>query len=124
MAPCRFPSSMPRSIAGSSRKRASDPCCVTSLEPQDDSAANVNAAKVALARWAGDTLSGQHFGASPSTVFKTTIAGRYHALRLTPASFRTRRLIEAECDFVDFLASNDIPVARPIRSISGNWVEE
>jgi len=57
-------------------------------------------------------------------VFKATIAGRDHALRLTEPAFRTRSLIEAECDFVDFLASRGIAVARPIRSTSGNWVEK
>ena len=94
------------------------------MKPQVDSTSKVNAAKVALARWGGDTLSRQHFGASPSTVFKAKIAGRDHALRLTEPAFRTRGLIEAECDFVDFLASRGISVVRPIRSVSGNWVEE
>jgi Ser/Thr protein kinase RdoA (MazF antagonist) len=58
-----------------------------------------------------------------NVVFAFQCQGRPRILRLTHCSQQSQQDIEAELDWVRFLAQNDVPVARPIASSSGSFTE-
>lgn len=58
-----------------------------------------------------------------NVVFAFQCQGRPRILRLTHSSHQSQQDIEAELDWVRFLAENGVPVARPVASSSGSFTE-
>ncbi|CAN5646080.1 phosphotransferase enzyme family protein [soil metagenome] len=76
-----------------------------------------------LAAWAHDAEPAKYWRASANFIFFFKQAGRDHVLRFNHASERTRDTIQAEIDYVNYLAAAGITVAKPIRSLAGHHVE-
>jgi Ser/Thr protein kinase RdoA (MazF antagonist) len=76
-----------------------------------------------LARWEHDAGRAKYWRASTNFVFFFKKLGHDCVLRFTHASERTVAAIQAEIDYVNFLAGQGLRVARPIRSTAGNDVE-
>jgi Ser/Thr protein kinase RdoA (MazF antagonist) len=56
-------------------------------------------------------------------VYEVVARGRSAVLRVTHCSHRNQRDLEAELDFVRFLAERELPVCQPLLSARGAWVE-
>lgn len=76
-----------------------------------------------LERWAHDSGSIRFFRSSANFVYVFLINGKRHFLRFADSSERTREAIEAEVDLLRWLEGAGIPVACPVVSESGNFVE-
>ena len=76
-----------------------------------------------VAAWAHDRDSARYFRASANFVFVFKRAGQPYVLRFTHAGERTANAIQAELAFLQHLAAYGVPVALPIRSLSGRTVE-
>jgi Ser/Thr protein kinase RdoA (MazF antagonist) len=76
-----------------------------------------------LDAWAHDHDSAHYFRASANFVFVFKHAGQPYILRFTHAGERSAHAIQAELAFLQHLAAHEVPVARPIRSLSGRAVE-
>ncbi len=76
-----------------------------------------------LALWHAtpDTLT--HVREGANSVYEFQALGSRHFLRVTEESHRSRDQLEAELDFVRFVASRDVAVALPQASVRGEWVE-
>lgn len=55
--------------------------------------------------------------------FRDAASGRTRYMRISPPDYRPRDQIEAEVDFVRHLDSKGVPVAAPVQSRRGKWVE-
>ncbi len=77
-----------------------------------------------IARWNGDphTLRHERSGANEVYAFSSRSARRF--LRLTRDAHRCREQLEAELDFVRFVASRGVGAALPCPSVSGTDVED
>jgi len=81
------------------------------------------AARVAR-RWNGQAASIRAVQQSENFVFRFHDGkGRERYLRISPPNYRPLGDIEAELDFVRHLKRMKIPVATPVRSMRGKWVE-
>jgi Ser/Thr protein kinase RdoA (MazF antagonist) len=80
-------------------------------------------ADAVVAAWAHDHGSARYFRASANVIFVFKREGQPYILRLAHASERTADAIQAELAFLHHLAAHSVPVALPIRSLSGRWVE-
>jgi Ser/Thr protein kinase RdoA (MazF antagonist) len=81
------------------------------------------AARVAR-RWNARRASIQSVQQSENFVFRFRDGkGRERYLRVSPPNYRPIGDIEAELDFVRHLKRMKVPVAGPVRSIRGKWVE-
>jgi Ser/Thr protein kinase RdoA (MazF antagonist) len=76
-----------------------------------------------LAAWAHDPDTARYFRASANFVFVFKHAGQPYTLRFTHADERTADTIEAELAFLQHLGARGVPVALPVRSLSGRLVE-
>lgn len=76
-----------------------------------------------LQAWDHDGGHAKFWRASTNFVFFFKRAGQDCVLRFNHASERTLAAIQGELDFVIGLAAQGIPVAKPIRSRSGHYVE-
>jgi len=76
-----------------------------------------------LLHWEHDAGSARYWRASANFIFFFKKSGRDYILRFNHASERTPDAIQAEIDYVNDLAARGIRVAKPIQSISGNYVE-
>ncbi len=80
-------------------------------------------ADTVIAAWAHDPDSVRYFRASATFVFVFKREGQLSILRLAHASERTADAIQAELAYLHHLAAHSVPVALPVRSLSGRWVE-
>jgi Ser/Thr protein kinase RdoA (MazF antagonist) len=81
-------------------------------------------ASKALARWDADAASVEAVAQSENFVYRfRDTAGRERYLRISPPDYRPRAEIEAEIDFVRHLHARRVPVAPPVCSLRGKWVE-
>ncbi|MCX6050843.1 MAG: phosphotransferase [Chloroflexi bacterium] len=80
-------------------------------------------ANTLLSAWAHDDEPAKYWRASANFIFFFKQAGQQYVLRFNHASERTRDTIQAEIDYVNYLATAGIAVAKPIRSLAGNDVE-
>jgi Ser/Thr protein kinase RdoA (MazF antagonist) len=76
-----------------------------------------------VAAWAHDHDSARYFRASANFVFVFKHAGQSYILRFTHADERSADAIQAELAYLQHLATHGVPVALPIRSLSGSLVE-
>ncbi len=76
-----------------------------------------------LAAWAHDAESAKCWRASANFIFFFKHVGRDYILRFNHASERTRDYIQAEIDYINYLVTAGIAVAKPVQSIAGNYVE-
>jgi len=76
-----------------------------------------------LAAWAHDQGRARYFRASANFIFVFKREGQPYILRFTHASERTADAIQAELAYLQHLAAHKVPVALPIRSLSGRDVE-
>jgi len=74
-------------------------------------------------RWSPDPGSVRFLRASANFVFTFTASGKKYVLRFNHADERTREHVQAEVDYLQYLASAGMYVAKPIPSLSGNDVE-
>lgn len=72
-----------------------------------------------VAAWAHDPGSARYFRASANFIFVFKREGQPAILRFAHASERTPAAIQAELDYLQHLAAHNVPVALPIRSLSG-----
>ena len=75
------------------------------------------------ARWHADAESLTHVRDGTNSVYAVRVAGTRYYLRVTNTRHRTRAQLEAELDFVEYLGSRGISVARAHRSASGERIE-
>ncbi len=78
----------------------------------------------ALERWGGDPTSLRHLGDSGNSVYAYENRGMQHILRLTDPTYRSRRHLVAEADFLDHLRACGVRVSHALPSLAGEWVEE
>lgn len=76
-----------------------------------------------LARWEHDPDSARFVRSSANFVFRFSADGVRRFLRFADSSERTRQLVEAETDLVEWLAGQGADVARPLPSRNGTLVE-
>jgi len=76
-----------------------------------------------LAAWSHDPGSARYFRASANFIFVFERGGKPYILRFAHASERTTDAIQAELAYLHHLAAHSVPVALPIQSLSGRWVE-
>jgi Ser/Thr protein kinase RdoA (MazF antagonist) len=76
-----------------------------------------------LAAWAHDQGRARYFRASANFIFVFKREGQPYILRFTHTSERTANAIQAELAYLQHLAAHKVPVALPIRSLSGRDVE-
>ena len=76
-----------------------------------------------VAAWAHDPGSARYFRASANFIFVFKREGQPAILRFVHANERTPAAIQAELDYLQHLAAHNVPVALPIRSLSGRWLE-
>ncbi|MCB0188286.1 MAG: phosphotransferase, partial [Caldilineaceae bacterium] len=76
-----------------------------------------------LQRWDHNGDSAKFWRASTNFVFFFKQAGQDCVLRFNHADERTLSAMQGEIDFVNGLATQGIPVAKPIRSRNGHYVE-
>jgi Ser/Thr protein kinase RdoA (MazF antagonist) len=77
----------------------------------------------AIARWFSSDAAFEHVQDSESFVYRVFSGEAQFYLRFTHQLHRLREQIAAELDFVKYLASRGVPVARPIASKSGSLIE-
>lgn len=87
------------------------------------------------AAWSSDTLhrAARRYGADPDAledleggenfVFGFESDGKEYVLRVGHSSHRARDLIQAEIDWLNYLVGRHLPVASPVASRQGKWVE-
>jgi Ser/Thr protein kinase RdoA (MazF antagonist) len=80
-------------------------------------------AKAALVSWEHEPGSVRYVRASANAVFTFRSGERELVLRLTPPDSRSPAELAAECAFVEHLVGRGVPVARPVRSVTGALVE-
>lgn len=76
-----------------------------------------------LDRWEHDPGHAKFWRASANFVFFFKKAGHDCVLRFNHASERSAETIQSEIDYVNALAAEGLRVARPVRSMAGNYVE-
>jgi Ser/Thr protein kinase RdoA (MazF antagonist) len=76
-----------------------------------------------LRAWEHDGGRAKFWRASTNFVFFFKKAGCDHVLRFNHVSERTIETIGAEIDYVNALADRGLPVARPVYSLAGKYVE-
>ncbi len=76
-----------------------------------------------MARWTHDNGTAKFWRASTNFVFFFKRAGQECVLRFNHADERTAAAIGAEIALVNALADKGVRVAKPIRSLAGNYVE-
>src|SRR4051812_30729141 len=72
-----------------------------------------------IAAWAHDHDSVRYVRASANFIFMFTHIGQPCVLRFTHADDRSAEAIQAELAFLQHLAAQGVPVARPIHSLAG-----
>ena len=82
-----------------------------------------NIANHIASHWQHDADSVRFFRASANFLFTFKTEGQARFLRFNHADERTLSGIEAELDFLKFLATENIQIATPIRSNAGNHIE-
>jgi Ser/Thr protein kinase RdoA (MazF antagonist) len=76
-----------------------------------------------VALWAHDTGSTRFLRASANFVCTFRRDNQPQVLRFTHAGERTQALLQAEIDYLHHLSACGVPVARPIRALSGRELE-
>ncbi|MFN8493320.1 MAG: phosphotransferase [Caldilineaceae bacterium] len=76
-----------------------------------------------LQHWQHDAGRAKFWRSSANFVFFFKKSGRDHVLRFNHASERTVEMIQAEIDYVNTLAESGLRVAKPVRSLTGHYVE-
>ncbi|WP_341281911.1 phosphotransferase [Paenibacillus sp. FSL H8-0537] len=89
------------------------------LHVQDDN----GIVQEAIGRFALERVAFVPLESFESEVYAWEMEGRKFILKLTRKSRRTREQLLGEIDFVQFVSSNGVSVARPIASRSGQYVE-
>lgn len=79
------------------------------------------AMKVAL-RWDPTARDVVHVRTGENSTWRALVGGSSHALRFTDERHRTRSMLEAELDFVSYLATAGLHVARPLPLPGGERV--
>ena len=74
--------------------------------------------------WGYDKGSVKEQRISANAVFRFKKSGEDYFLRFNPPSERTFEYIKAEVDFLNYLSDRNISVARPVKSLSGNFIEK
>ncbi|MGB3478147.1 MAG: phosphotransferase [bacterium] len=74
--------------------------------------------------WGYDKGSVKEQRISANAVFRFKKSGEDHFLRFNSPSERTFEYIKAEVDFLNYLSDSDISVAKPVKSLSGNYIEK
>jgi Ser/Thr protein kinase RdoA (MazF antagonist) len=77
-----------------------------------------------LARWSGNAGTLRHERSGANKVYEFASAGERRFLRLTRDAHRDREQLEAELEFVRFVASRGVEAALPCPSASGTSVED
>jgi amicoumacin kinase len=78
--------------------------------------------KSACVSWDADPERCRLLGDFENFVYEVEVRGRPAVLRITHRSHRTANDVQAELDFVRFLAQRELPVCRPVPSRSGtDW---
>ena len=78
----------------------------------------------ALQRWEGQPGTVRHVRSGSNHIFKCEYHDNVRFLRLVPEQRRGRHAIEAELAFVLHVAATGVPVALPLLSAHGQYVEE
>lgn len=76
-----------------------------------------------LTHWQHDAERAKFWRASANFIFHFKNAGQAYVLRFNHADERTTLAIQAEIDYINMLADKGIRVARPVRSVAGNFIE-
>ncbi len=76
-----------------------------------------------IARWKGTPGTLAHVRDGANAVYEFRVGSARLFLRLTRNAHRSRDQLEAELDFVRYLASRGVAVARPVSSVNDAWVE-
>src|SRR5262249_26137676 len=79
---------------------------------------------IALQRWDGRPGPVSHVRSGSNHIFKCEYHDNVRFLRLVPEQRRRRQAIEAELAFVLHVAATGVPVAPPLLSAHGQYVEE
>ncbi|MBM7565226.1 phosphotransferase enzyme family protein [Paenibacillus sacheonensis] len=80
-------------------------------------------AKQLIKKWKHDEDSLRFWRASSNFVYVFTREGKRQFLRFIHASDNSAAQIEAELDFIVYLAANGYPAAKPVASVHGRWLE-
>lgn len=78
----------------------------------------------AAAKYTMDPNSLKKIGGFENYVYGYMQTGREYVLRITHSSHRTKELVQAELDWVEYLAKNQAAVCMPVYSIHGHLVEK
>jgi Ser/Thr protein kinase RdoA (MazF antagonist) len=76
-----------------------------------------------LSRWNHDQGTAKYFRASANFQFIFQRAGKRYFLRFNHSIERSIDRIHAEVDFINYLASKGLVIAKPVSSIAGHFVE-
>jgi Ser/Thr protein kinase RdoA (MazF antagonist) len=88
-----------------------------------DAAGSSPLAERIVAGWDHDEASVRFFRSSANFLYLFRHDGKSFFLRFADSCERSRKVIEAEIDLVNWLAASGLEVATPIRSKNGNYVE-
>jgi Ser/Thr protein kinase RdoA (MazF antagonist) len=88
------------------------------------SSVSLSLALATAQRWEADLTSISAVQQSENFVFRfRDRRKRERYLRISPPNYRPRIEYEAELDFVRHLHARHVPVAAPVKSVAGKWVE-
>jgi Ser/Thr protein kinase RdoA (MazF antagonist) len=76
-----------------------------------------------LSNWKYDRGTAKFLRSSANFLFTFTQSDRNYVLRFNHSSERTPNYIQAELEYLHHLSAAGIPVAKPIQSLSGNYLE-
>ena len=78
----------------------------------------------AIAPWGGTRADVTLIRDFANSVYRVVLGGETAILRLTHSSHRDARQIQAELDWINYLATNGVLVCAPIATQDGRWLVE
>jgi len=91
--------------------------------PEAEEAWTQNILRRAAERFGADPEDLEDCNGGENHVYAFRRSGREYVLRIGHSVHRSEQLVQAEIDWVNYLASHGLPVSSPSPSLSGRWVE-
>jgi Ser/Thr protein kinase RdoA (MazF antagonist) len=73
--------------------------------------------------WGGNKFNLKLLGELENFVYEFNDHHKNFILRITHSSHRSKELVEAELDWINFLAANELPVCKPVLSLNNTFIE-
>lgn len=71
--------------------------------------------------WALDVQYVQLIAARENQVFQVNCPNDRYVLKIARPGYHTEATLKSEMDFLSYLSANDFPIAKPIRTLNGEW---